>query len=116
MKITRLYTGIDKESYFEEIDVPLFDSGEIGRLSQSQSVSGIIFRETDGDYDYNYHNAPQRQYIIMLDGEIEIETSLGDVKRFIAGDIILAEDTTGRGHKSKSIDGKPRRSVFITLE
>lgn len=116
MKVTRLYTGEDEHSYFEDIEIPLTDAGVIGRLSSKINSTGIIFRETDGDYDYNFHNAPQRQYIILLDGEIEIETSKGEKKKFKGGDILLAEDTTGKGHKSKSIDGKTRRSIFVTLE
>lgn len=116
MKITRLYTGDDNESHFEEIDVPLTDAGDIGKLSQVYFATGVVLRETDGCYDYDFHNAPQKQFIIMLDGEIEIETGLGEKRRFKGGDILLAEDTTGRGHVSKSLDGKLRRSIFITLE
>ena len=116
MKITRLYTGEDKQSHFEEFDVMLEDAGDIGKLSQKINATGVIFRETGGDYDFNFHNAPQRQYIISLDGEIEIETGLGEKRRFKAGDILLAEDTTGQGHITRSIDGNLRRSIFITLD
>lgn len=116
MKITRLYTGEDKESHFEEIDVPLTDAGDIGNLSKVFFASGVVLRETNGSYDYDFHNAPQKQFIIMLDGEIEIETGHGEKRRFKGGDILLAEDIDGRGHKTKSIDGKLRRSIFITLD
>jgi len=84
-------------------------------LSKRFTVKDLIFRETGGDYDYDFHHAPQRQFIIMLDGEIEIETSRGEKRRFRAGDILLAEDTTGKGHRTRSIDKKLRRSLFITL-
>jgi len=47
MKITRLYTGNDNESHFEEIDIPLKDHGDIGKLSEKINATGIIFRETD---------------------------------------------------------------------
>ena len=97
------------------MEIDLKDAGEIGKLSNRYSVKEIIFRETGGDYDYDFHNAPERQFIIFLDGEIEIETSLGHLRRFHAGDILLAEDTTGMGHRSRSVDGKLRRSIFVTL-
>ncbi|MBN1301251.1 MAG: hypothetical protein JW995_08525 [Melioribacteraceae bacterium] len=116
MQITRLYTGNDGESYNEEINIPLSDAGDIGRLSDKIYATGIIFRETGGNYDYDFHNAPQRQFIINLDGEIEIETSCGQKKILKAGNILLAEDITGRGHRTKSIDGKKRKSIFVTLE
>lgn len=116
MKITRLYTGPDNESHFEEIEIELENAGDIGRLSERVDATGIIFRRTGTDYDYDWHNAPQRQYIIMLDGSVDVEIGDGTVRRFSTGDILLAEDTTGRGHKSKAVNNEPRLSVFVTLD
>jgi len=116
MNITRIYTGTDGESHFEEIDIPLKDAGDIGALSDAVEATGIIFRETSETYDYDFHTAPQRQYVVMLDGEVDIEIGDGTVRRFTTGDILLAEDTTGRGHKSQAVDGRPRKSLFITLD
>lgn len=52
----------------------------------------------------------------MLDGEIELEVSDGKIRRFIAGDILLMEDVSGKGHRTKSVSDKARMSIFITLE
>lgn len=116
MNITRIYSDSDGKSYFEDIKIPLRDAGKIGKLSPIQAATGIIFRETDADYDYDWHTAPQRQYIILLDGEIEIEVSDGTKRRFRSGDILLVEDTTGRGHKTRTVNNQPRRSVFVKLD
>ncbi len=116
MQMTRIYTGADGESHFEDINIPLTEAGDIGALSERVKATGIIFRETSGEYDYNFHNAPQRQYVVMLDGEVDIEIGDGTIRRFTTGDILLAEDTTGRGHRSFAVNGKPRKSIFITLD
>ena len=58
MKVTRLYTGPDAESHFEEIDIPLKDAGDIGRLLERIPATGIIFRETDGDYHGKRFSSP----------------------------------------------------------
>lgn len=102
-KITRLYSDEHGESHFEELELPLKEAGEIGALSDRIPAGDIIFREVKPTYDYDFHNAPQRQYIILLDGEIEIETSLGDKRVFGAGDIVLVEDTEGKGHKTRNL-------------
>ena len=47
MRITRLYTGSDGESHFEEVDLPLMSAGEIGSLSAPFAAEKIIFREND---------------------------------------------------------------------
>ena len=116
MKITRLYTGPDNESHFEDLEIELQDAGDIGELSEKVKATGIIFRRTNPDYNYDWHNAPQRQYIIMLDGSVDVEIGDGTVRRFSTGDILLVEDTTGRGHISRSVDNQPRSSVFVTLD
>ena len=85
--IVRIYSDTEGESHFEDIEIPLKDSGRIGFLSEPQTTKGIIFRTVDPSYDYELHNAPARQYLMVLDGEIEMETSLGDVRRFKSGDV-----------------------------
>ncbi len=116
MRITRLYSSPDGESHFEDIDIPLKDGGDIGRLSERFKATGVIFRETGPDYDYTWHNAPRRQYIIMLEGEVDIEASDGTKRRFQPGEILLVEDTSGRGHISRAVNNQPRKTVFITLD
>ena len=115
MLITRLFSDENGDTHFSDVVIDLEDNGDIGKLSERFQVNEILFRETESDYDYDFHNAPERQFIILLDGIIEIETSLGARRQFKSGEILLVEDTDGKGHKTKSIDGKLRRSIFITL-
>ena len=114
--ITRIYTDADGESCIEEVNKPLLSAGDIGFLSEPEVVAGIIFRKVLPTYDYDFHTAPARQYIILLDGEIEIETSRGDKKQFGAGDVLLVEDTTGKGHRTRNLLPAVRKSIFVTLK
>jgi len=117
LRVTRLYTGGDGESHFEDVDVPLRDRGVIGALSALEPATGVLFRETGPEYDFDFHNAPRRQYVVNLKGGVvEIEVGDGSTRRLGPGDVLLAEDTTGRGHRSRSVDGQPRSSLFITLD
>ena len=116
MRITRLYTGSDGESHFEQVDLPLMSAGEIGSLSAPFAAKKIIFRETDEAYNYRWHNAPERQFVLILEGQVEIEVGNGEKRLFSSGDILLAEDTTGRGHISRAVNAEVRWSVFVVLE
>ena len=116
-RITRIYSGEDGESHIEDVEIPLKElGGAIGALSKLETATGVVFRQTEGDYDYDFHNAPRRQYVINLDAPVEIEVGDGTKRVLLPGEILLAEDTTGRGHRSRAVDGKPRRSIFITLD
>ena len=113
--VVRIYSDTNGESHFEDINVPLNDAGMIGKLSPEVQVKTLIFREVPPAYDWDFHCAPQRQYIVLLDGEIEIETSLGNKRSFGAGDILLVEDTTGKGHRTRNLQPIMRKSLFITV-
>lgn len=114
-QITRIYSDSNGESHFEDFEVPLKNNGDIGFLSEDETVKSIVFREVIPSYDYDFHNAPDRQYIILLDGGVEIETSFGEKRTFKTGSILLVEDTTGKGHKTKNIENRLRKSIFIKL-
>jgi hypothetical protein len=58
MKMTRIYTGEDGESHFEDMDISLGNSKNSERRSELIKTTGIIFRETGSDYDLDFHNAP----------------------------------------------------------
>lgn len=103
IKITRVYTDKEGESCFEDIKMPLQSEGEIGFLSDEIEVKDMFFRTVKPSYDYDFHNAPAKQYIILLDGKIEIETSKGEKRNFKGGDILLMEDTDGKGHKTRNL-------------
>jgi len=116
MTVVRIYTGSDNQSHFEDVKIPLKSTGKVGFLSDLMKATGIVFRETGGDYNYDFHTAPRRQYVVNLEGEVEIEVGDGTKRILRSGDILLAEDTTGQGHISRAVAGKPRKSLFITLD
>lgn len=115
MKITRIYSDDQGDSRFEDINILLIDQGDIGYLSSSVAVKTLQFRKVSADYDYDFHCAPQRQYIVLLDGGVEIQTSLGYTRQFHSGEILLVEDTAGKGHKTKNLEKRDRTSLFIHL-
>lgn len=115
MNITRIYTGADGESHFEDVDVEMAQTGLAGLMSAPVAASSVIFREVDGDYALDFHTAPRRQYVVNLTGSVEIETGLGEKRLLGPGSILLAEDTTGRGHISRAVEGQPRQCLFIPL-
>jgi quercetin dioxygenase-like cupin family protein len=118
----RIYTGSDGHSYFEDVKphgetrgTPESDLqatfGEL--LSVDTAIFRHVVREAD---DRKRHNAPRPQFIIVLKGECEVETSLGDTRRFGPGDILLAEDVAGLGHVTRRIGDQERLTMVVTLQ
>lgn len=113
MNITRIFSDEKGETHFENLEIPLIDQGNIGFLSETLDVKKLQFRKVSAAYDYDFHCALQKQYIVLLDGEVEIETSLGEKRKFQTGEILLVEDITGKGYKTKNLEFQERTSLFI---
>ncbi|MCP5027372.1 MAG: hypothetical protein GY929_13910 [Actinomycetia bacterium] len=116
MDIVRIYADEGGESHIQDLPVEMVESGLAGRMSELWAATGVIFREVGADYDLDWHNAPRRQLVVNLTGSVEIEASDGTVRRMEAGSILLAEDTTGKGHLSRNPSGEPRRCLFVPLD
>ena len=116
MRVHNLYTDNDGVSHFRDIEVEWVEEGPAGKLSKRLPAAGIIFREVQPDYDLDWHPAPRRQYIINLDAGVKITASDGESRFIAAGEILLVEDTHGKGHLSDHIEDKIRHSLFIPIE
>ena len=113
VRITRLYTGPDNQSHFEDLDIPL-NPASYGVQSDPVPVTGAIFRETPVGGALDFHPAPRRQFVVTLSGMGELECGDGTRRRFGPGAVMLAEDTTGQGHITREIGGS-RAGIFLPL-
>ncbi len=116
MRIHNLYTDENGESHFRDIEIEWEEERNFSKYSKRMPATGIIFRETSGDYDLDWHPAPRRQYIVNLDAGAKLTASDGETRVIGAGEIILVEDIDGKGHLSQSVGGKLRHSLFIPIE
>jgi hypothetical protein len=110
MSISRLYTGPDGQSHIEKMD--LSSHPELATLL---ATKGIVFRTTQPGYFSDWHNAPRRQFVITLSGEVEIGLGDGTTHKFAAPHVTLAEDLTGRGHTTRVVGNQPRLTATVHL-
>jgi hypothetical protein len=116
MRIHNLYEDAKGISHFRDIEVEWASEGPGGKMSNRLSATGIIFRQTKPDYDLDWHPAPRRQYIINLDAGVKITASDGESRIIGAGEVVLVEDVSGKGHLSQAVAGKIRHSVFVPID
>ena len=116
MRVHNLYADDKGETHFRDIEIEWVEEGAAGKLSKRLPATGIIFREVQPSYDLDWHPAPRRQYIINLDAGVQITASDGEARIIKAGEVILVEDTHGKGHLSKAVEGKIRNCIFVPVE
>ncbi len=113
MRVSWIYADENGVSHFADLDVPL-KGADYGSLSDIVPTSGVVFRETPVGGTFDWHCPGRRQFVVTLSGLAEIEAGDGEKRRFGGGDIMLADDTTGKGHITRDLEG-PRRSLFLLV-
>jgi hypothetical protein len=112
MKFIKLYTGVDNKSHFMEADAGIETKQPLGHYSKKYPATGLMFRDFEKGATFDWHTAPQPQYIIYLEGEVEVETSGGEKRTFKSGDILFATDLNGKGHITRTLS--KGKSIIVT--
>lgn len=100
----RLFTGPDGRSHVEEIAWP---------IGETRQARGVHIEESQPGSSLDWHVAPCEQYVVTLLGTLEFTTRDGEVFRLAPGDVLLADDTTGSGHRWRLIDSSPWRRIYV---
>ncbi len=112
MKFMRMYTGDDNETHFEELPVEWLERD--GLATVPEGASGITFAQYEAGAFVDWHPAPRRQYIFHLTARMEATAWDGSTLVAEPGDVVLAEDTTGRGHQTRTLTTGV--AAFITVD
>jgi quercetin dioxygenase-like cupin family protein len=123
MQVTRLYTNQANVSAFEDLTLSLervavetFPGQKAEQFADLQAPSAMRVNETNAGHQYDWHNAPKRQFVVTLQGEIEVQLRDGTSRKFGPGSLLLAEDLTGTGHATKVISKDPWRCLYLPID
>jgi hypothetical protein len=105
MIVTRIFTAADGGARIERREVPMTPDASGRATSPDIAALRLFFRDTPPAHVHQKHRAPQRQFIFVTTGVGEIELGDGSRHRFAPGDVLFAEDTTGAGHVTRSLEG-----------
>jgi len=113
VRIIRIYNDENGESHFEDREIDLPELSHTSQLSKCIPVAGLYFRRIEPEYDGDWHNPPRRQYIVNLDGPIEITVSDGERRIIGPGEVLYVEDMTGKGHLAKPVNDRIRHTLIM---
>ena len=121
-RYTRLYADAAGETHFTEVEqtltpqdfappapplqiAALFPATRCGFVGAAVDWDGII-----------PHPAPRRQLFCTMQGTYEVTVSVGEVRRFPPGALLLLEDTTGKGHATRIVSEEEVLIFSVALE
>jgi hypothetical protein len=114
-RCVRIWTNTAGESVFEEGSLSLPGGHAGDAIGQAIGALSLSFRETKPEDALAWHDAPTRQFVLTLGGTLEFETRAGATFTIHPGDILLAEDTTGGGHRWRVVGDQPWRRAYVIL-
>jgi len=115
IRLVHLTTGDDGESHFTEGEIEFSDLDDHTRGRVLSRVSTVTFAESPPGSSLSWHTAPHRQYVITTSGTLTFETRGGETFTISPGDVLLAEDTAGGGHRWRLVDAQPWRRVYVQV-
>ena len=121
MKVLRLYADASGESRFDTTAMPM----ALKRfappaaplcVSEPQPAQNYVILEVSAQWGGAVpHPSPARMMAFSLSGCTRVTASSGEAHTFVAGDCLLHDDTSGKGHSTEVISDLPARWVFIRL-
>ena len=117
---TRLFADAAGESHFEEIDVDLTlvdfaSSTPPLAVSKHFVATHTAFLGGPAGWNGDWHVSSARNLFVVVSGEWEIEASDGTTRLFAPNSVLLAEDTSGKGHRSRVISDKDSLALLVEL-
>ncbi|MGH2469538.1 MAG: hypothetical protein ACRDGF_05660 [Chloroflexota bacterium] len=106
-----MFTDAQNKARWETIDLataPHWTAGlDVTQIKFGSRPPGVV---------QDWHPAPQRQFVIILSGQLQIGFEDGSTKVFGPGDARLVEDVTGRGHTTVALGNEPCITATIGLK
>ncbi len=115
LNIFRLYSGSDGQTHFEDVGYSMATTRH-GLIAQDIAVAEIGLEASTGSPAAQgaFQVSPVRQLVIPLKGRAEVQASDGTTRVLEVGTIMLAEDTSGAGHRVREIE-HPRLTLLAPL-
>ena len=103
----RMHTGDAGHTVFTDVELPgpavIAEGVRNHWLRDIPAITVNIIELLERRPKLELHPPPRRQWVIILQGAMEISTTAGERRRFERGDCLLAEDMEGAGHETLDV-------------
>ena len=116
-----LYTDAQGVSHFKQEDLPfkaapipgLKDPPVMASLAGANGATLLLLKAGQVE---DWHNAPRKQFMFIVQGASQVTASDGTVKEFHAGEFVLLDDAKGKGHITKAIGPTDHIGMAIPVQ
>ena len=110
-----LYTDSENLTHFRDEFLPWNDGGSDYSTTSLDDAKQIGFLRIRAGSRSDWHPAPKKQFVMVLDGSVEVEAGDGERRKFAPGSVLLVTDTEGRGHRTNNLGDKAAILVWVPV-
>lgn len=116
----RLFSDDQGESHFQDIQTDLNATEFAPRIpnlfiSNAFPASQASFFGAPSGWEADWHVSSGRHLFAVISGVWEVTASNGEMRTFSQGDVLLVEDTSGKGHASRVISEVDSLALLVNL-
>ncbi len=116
----RIYNDTAGETHFGDIEIELAEASYAPPappfwVAPGAKAQSCIFTRLSVGWSSAWHPTPTRQYFIQTGGELEVSVSDGARRRLLPGQVVLVEDTHGKGHTTRVVGNADVTGLFVHL-
>jgi quercetin dioxygenase-like cupin family protein len=117
---THLYSDANGVSHFraETLEFTSLSGPNVPRALSAYALQGAqgatFLRLAQGAVE-DWHAAPRTQFLIIVQGESEVTAGDGQTRRFKPGDVVLMDDTRGKGHRTAAVGPQDHVALAIPV-
>ena len=115
LKYSVLYADSEGITHFRDEYLSWNDSGDGFSTTPLENAKQIGFLRTQAGKNFDWHPAPSKQFVMILEGIMEVEAGDGERRVFTPGSILLVTDTKGRGHRTNNLGDQPIFVVWVPV-
>ena len=117
---THLYSDANGVSHFkaEQLDfkpLPGATASQSLTMHALAGAQGATFLRLAKGAVEDWHVAPRTQFVIGVQGESEVTTGDGKTLHVKPGDIVLMDDTKGKGHKTAAVGAEDHVAMVVPV-
>ena len=118
MTVFHLHGDAAGDTHIATIDLPVMETyaGVVAGLSEIPATTMGMGRFLERKPDVGVHNAPRRQFLVVLQGALELVTTLDQREQLRPGDVLLADDVGTKGHISRDVGDEPLMLMAIGID
>jgi hypothetical protein len=120
--VVELYTADDGRARFREHTLALSEGTPASRLTSLAPSGGWQLRESPPGFESSFHCTGEPQWLVVLQGRMEIGLQDGSTRVFGPGEAFYSNDVLPEGahfdpavhgHRSRLLGDQPLRTLFV---